>query len=125
MPLATFTWVSKLQTDAMVIQMLAYLFTKLALLLLFLRFFSAKAAFKWAILVACAVFTAAYVSFAAIFIFVTEDYVLLLRTTYGMGWFNVVTDVYLWALPLAAVGGLTMQWRRKAGVAALFSIGAL
>lgn len=119
-----FMWVMKMERDSGIIQMLAYLFTKLALLLLYYRLFKAKAAFKWLILFGCGMVAVAYLAFALIYIFVT-DYFVILRSNYAMGWFDLVTDVYLWLLPLAVVGSLNLQWYRKLGVAGLFSIGGL
>lgn len=106
------------------IQMATYLFTKIALLVLYFRLFSPKPAFKWSILGGCAVVVCAYIPLMFIFIFIhTID--ILIPASYGLACINLITDVYLWILPMAAIGSLKLPTRRKFGVAGLFSAGAV
>lgn len=124
MSLGQFGQVMDVESDLNILQMPTYMFTKLALLLLYYRLFSAKAAFKWAVLTGCAVVTSVYFALMFIFIFTTklDD---LIMAAYGLACLNLITDVYLWLLPLAAIGSLQLPWDRKVGVAGLFSAGAL
>lgn len=119
-----FTRVMKIENALNIIQMPTYMFTKLALLLLYYRLFSAKIIFMRAVLAGCAVVVCVYLAFMLIFILV-KDFDAAASASYGLGCINLFTDVYLWLLPLAAISSLHLPWDRKIGVAGLFSAGAL
>lgn len=119
-----FNEVMNVQDALQVVQMATYLFVKLALLLLYRRLFSAKTIFRWAVLVGCAIVVGAHLSFGLLFIFI-KKFEAMLRVTYALAWTDLITDVYLWALPLAAVVSLNMPGLRKLGVCILFSAGFL
>lgn len=116
--------VMKVEGDLNIVQMPTYLFTKLALLYLYHRLFAAKRLFKWAVRAGCTVVVVAYLALMFIFIF-AKDFHALILAQQGLACLNLITDVYLWLLPLAAVSSLHLSWDRKIGVAALFSAGAL
>lgn len=124
MSLGQFIHMMKVESDLNIIQMPTYMFAKLALLLLYYRLFSAKIVFRWAVLVGCAVVICIYLPLMFIFIFV-KDFDATVTASYGLGCLNLLTDVYLWLLPLAAISSLHLPWDRKVGVAGLFSAGAL
>lgn len=119
-----FMHVMKVESTLNIVQMPTYMFTKLALLLLYYRLFSAKSVFMWAVLFGCAVVICVYVALMLIFILV-NDFNTTISASKGLGCINLLTDVYLWLLPLVAISSLHLPWDRKVGVACLFSAGAL
>ncbi|KAI1820249.1 hypothetical protein F4861DRAFT_533806 [Xylaria intraflava] len=124
MPLGLFLWIHQIQTHLAVIQMLAYLFTKLAILILYYRVFSPKPLFRWAILGGCAVVIPIYIAFFFIYIF-GKTIQILVPTSYAVAIVNLITDVYLFLLPMFAIGSLNLPTVRKFGAAGIFAAGAL
>jgi hypothetical protein len=124
MPIAKFLWILSVQNKLGIIQMPTYLMTKLALLLLFYRIFSPKAVYKWAIIVGCVILVLAYIPAMFIFIFAGSRSVLI-PTSYGIACINLITDVYIFVLPMMAVNSLHLPLARKIGVGAIFAAGLL
>ncbi|KAL4876596.1 hypothetical protein BJY04DRAFT_222928 [Aspergillus karnatakaensis] len=101
----------------------AIFFTKLALLLLYLRLFSQNRPVKfgiWAGVVACSIF---YTCAMFLYIFTKSD--AQVKVTYGVASFGVVTDVYIICLPLFAIARLHLKRAKKWRVAAMFLTGLL
>lgn len=124
LPEAQVEEVMRVQDYLQVVQMATYLFAKLALLLLYRRLFAAKAAFRWAVLLGCVVTIGTHVTFGFLFVFL-KGFEVMLHVGYALAWVDLMTDVYLWVLPLAAVMSLNMPGLRKLGVGLLFSVGLL
>ncbi|KAI1439031.1 hypothetical protein GGR50DRAFT_637118 [Xylaria sp. CBS 124048] len=124
MPLGLFLWVHKVQTQLAIIQMPTYLFTKLSILFLYYRLFSPKPLFKWIIIAGCAVVTGSYISFLFVFIF-GKTISVLVPASHGVACINLITDVFLFVLPMAAIGSLNLPKARKVGAAGIFAAGAL
>ncbi|RYP13122.1 hypothetical protein DL767_010881 [Monosporascus sp. MG133] len=112
------------QSRAAIIQMPTYLLAKLALLFLFHRIFGPKKAFKWAIIVGCIVVTCVYLTVMFIYVFADAQGVLV-PTSYGVACINLITDIYLLVLPMAAINSLHLPLARKIGIAAVFAAGLL
>jgi hypothetical protein len=124
MSIATLMWVRKQQQTAAKIQMPAYLLTKLAILFLFYRLFSPKRAFKWAIIFGCVYVTLTYLSVMFIFIFVKVPHIVV-RSANGLAVLNLISDIYLLVLPMAAINSLKLPLARKIGLSAVFGAGLL
>ncbi|RYO97036.1 hypothetical protein DL765_011334 [Monosporascus sp. GIB2] len=124
MSVAKFQSVLSQQNRAAIIQMPTYLLAKLALLFLFYRIFAPKMAFKWAIIVGCIVVTCAYLTVMFIFIFASAREVLV-PTSSGVACINLISDVYLLVLPMAAINSLHLPLARKIGIGAVFAAGLL
>ncbi|KID81220.1 hypothetical protein MGU_11411 [Metarhizium guizhouense ARSEF 977] len=102
----------------------AIYFTKLTLLLLYLRLFSPNRPVKigiWAGVAFCTVFYTAAL-FLNIFVKSQEQ---LLRVTYSIAVVGVVTDVYIITLPMFAIAQLHLSSTKKWRVAAVFLTGLL
>ncbi|KAF2728903.1 hypothetical protein EJ04DRAFT_569133 [Polyplosphaeria fusca] len=100
------------------------LLVKNALLLLFLRIFKPNRLVRYGILFGIVVVTIMYTAWMFIFIFQTafEDQVGQ-RLSYAQASFNIVTDVYIFILPITGVARLHMSPKRKIGVVSIFSCG--
>jgi hypothetical protein len=110
--------------------------------ILFLQVFRPKSAFKWNIYIGTAVTTVFYVVVTIIlFHFTTlrpgqtflENFQRFLHkkrspvvdATLAMGYFNIISDVYILILPISAVYGLNLPTRRKIGLSLIFMAGIL
>ncbi|QKX53654.1 uncharacterized protein TRUGW13939_00733 [Talaromyces rugulosus] len=102
----------------------AIYFTKLTLLLLYLRLFSLNQGVNigiWAGIVFCSIY---YTIVFFLFIFVKDNHKLTLLT-YSVAVIGVVSDVYIICLPLVAVTQLHLDTARKWRVATVFLTGLL
>ena len=121
---------------------LVALFVKLTFYLLFLRIFRPKLVFRWSIYIGIAVTTVFYLivtmilfilatpkpgeSFFSNFAkFVNKKRSPVLDTTFAMGYFNILSDVYILILPISAVAGLNLPKRKKFGISLIFMAGIL
>ncbi|KAL4921171.1 hypothetical protein BDW62DRAFT_198185 [Aspergillus aurantiobrunneus] len=98
-------------------------FTKLALLLLYLRLFALNRAVKfgiWTGIATCAVF---YTASLFLYIFIDRSAQAALNNATGV--FGAISDVYIITLPLFAVYRLHLSRWRKGRVAAVFLTGLL
>ena len=118
---------------------LTLLFTKLALLLLYYRLFAAH---RWTrnatylgMAAICSLYTASVV--AHFFLCISrpgENWVSasynsrcsgMEKTNIFVGGFNVLSDVYIFLLPLPVLWNLQMPYRRKIGILAIFCTGLM
>ncbi|RDW70667.1 uncharacterized protein DSM5745_08178 [Aspergillus mulundensis] len=98
-------------------------FTKITLLLLYLRPFFIKTGLKVAIWIGL-VFCNAY-SFAHVFVYNLVDRGPLVAVTHSVSIVGAVSDVYILALPMYVVAQLHMRAAKKGRVAAVFLTGLL
>ncbi|PWY69649.1 hypothetical protein BO94DRAFT_560745 [Aspergillus sclerotioniger CBS 115572] len=101
----------------------AIYFTKLTLLLLYLRIFSLNRPVKlgiWAGIIFCTVF---YTIVLFLYIFINETG--LVKVTYAVAATGVVSDVYIICLPLFAIAQLHLSLAKKWKVAGVFMTGLL
>lgn len=49
----------------------------------------------------------------------------VLNTTFAVGYFNILSDLYLLILPISGVMGLNLKRKRKVGVILIFMTGLL
>lgn len=124
------------------IQPLVALFMKLSFHIYFLQIFGPKPAFRWTILIGALITTVFYIA-TTIILFVLstpEPGVTLaeqfasflgrktspvLDTTFALGYFNVISDLYLLILPISGVMGLNLRRKKKIGVIFVFLTGLL
>ena len=115
---------------------------KLSFHIYFFQIFSPKPALRWSILIGASITTAFYLA-ATIILFVlstpgrgvtlaeqfasflSQGTSLVLNTTLAIGYFNVLSDLYILVLPISGVMGLNLQPRRKFGVSLIFMTGLL
>ena len=98
-------------------------FTKLALLLLYYRLFSPDPIVKLAIIAGIVFIVTCYTSLLFLFIFLSTAKTVPLNKT--MAVLNVLTDAYIFVLPMYSVLKLYLPKRKKIGLAVVFASGAL
>jgi hypothetical protein len=98
--------------------------TKFALFGLFYRLFERKLAIKYTILAGMVACFIIYTTMMFLFIFVKNNNQKIVVNK-ALGILNILTDVYIFVIPLAAISGLHMSVKRKIGVSAVFLTGAL
>jgi hypothetical protein len=98
-------------------------FTKLALLLLYYRLFSPDPIVKMAIIAGIVFIVTVYTSLLFLFIFLSTAKTVPLNKT--MAVLNVLTDAYIFVLPMYSVLKLYLPKRKKIGLAVVFASGAL
>ena len=102
----------------------AYFFTKLAILLLYYRLFAPNKLVRWGIYVGVVCNFLIYTSFMFVFIYVpVMNDVAGVRLADAIAIYNVLSDVYLFILPMFAVSTLHMAPRKKLGLVAIFLTG--
>ncbi|PHH74102.1 hypothetical protein CDD82_5102 [Ophiocordyceps australis] len=123
-PVAQFAQFNRFAIPSAILTAPAIYFTKLTLLLLYLRLFWLNRPVQmgiWAGIAFCTVF---YTAALFLNIFIKEQ-VPLLRVTYSIAVVGVVTDVYIITLPLLAITQLHLSKAKKWRVAAVFLTGLL
>lgn len=88
----------------------------------FFEIFSPKPVFKWSILIGGLITTVFYIA-TTVILFVLSTPVL--NTTFAVGYFNILSDLYLLILPISGVMGLNLKRKRKVGVILIFMTGLL
>jgi heme/copper-type cytochrome/quinol oxidase subunit 4 len=97
--------------------------TKLALLLLYYRLFSADTTAKIGILAGIVFICICYTTLMFLFIFLSADKTVPVNKT--MAIINVLTDSYILVLPIYSLLKLHIPKKRKIGLALVFATGAL
>ena len=102
----------------------AIYFTKLTLLLLYLRLFKPNHAVYLGIWIGIVSTTIFYTIAMFLYIFI-KDNGLLTKITYAVAIFGVISDVYILCLPILAVSRLYLERAKKWRLAAVFLTGLL
>ena len=89
-------------------------FTKLTLLLLYLRLFSVKKDMKYCILAGMVVLFVAYTTLMFAYIFL--DVLALNGVNDTVGALNFASDIYIICLPITAVSRLQLATRKRVGI---------
>lgn len=106
-------------------------FTKLSLLLLFYRIFSPDRVTKYLVMFGILWIFVLYTTFLLLIFLLCQsallqscasEWTLFVLTTSGL---NILNDIYLLIIPLAAIARLQMPSRQKLGVSAIFLTGLL
>ncbi len=106
-------------------------FTKLSLLLLLYRIFSPDRVMKYLVVFGILFCFILYTSFLLLTFLLCQsslvqscesEWTLFVLTTSGL---NILSDIYLLVIPLAAISRLQMPSRQKLGVSAIFLTGLL
>lgn len=98
-------------------------FTKLALMLFYYRLFSRHFATRMGIFCGIAIVVPVYTTLFFLFLFLGTS--SQTAANKAMAVFNVISDFGLLILPLPAVLGLNLPFKKKAGLVVLFSTGLL
>ena len=115
---------------------------KLSFHIYFLQVFGPKPGLRWSIFIGAFVTTAFYISGTiALFVlstprpgvtfaeqftsFASRQTSPVLNITIAVGYFNVLSDLYVLVLPISGVMGLNLQPKRKFGVILIFMTGLL
>ncbi len=115
---------------------------KLSFHIFFYQIFSPKPALRWNILIGGLITTVFYVTTTVILFvlstpgpgvtlaeqfqsFLGQKTSPVLSTTFAIGYFNILSDLYLLILPISGVMGLNLKRRRKIGVILIFMTGLL
>ena len=118
------------------------LFMKLSFLIYFLQIFGPKPGLRWSIFIGAFIITTLYISGIITFFVLStprpgvtfaEQYMMfasrqtspVLNTTIAIGYFNVLSDLYVLVLPISGVMGLNLPRKRKFGVVLIFMTGLL
>ncbi|KAI0521506.1 hypothetical protein F5B22DRAFT_540674 [Xylaria bambusicola] len=134
------SYASAIETQTLSVNGIVYqitiFFTKLSILLLYLRIFSVNQAFTRVTIASIVVLTLLYVPLAGLaigFLAACNDLTNLLESPFCKHYssptlafsaiFNVVTDLWLLLLPFPLLIKLQMQPRQKLGLAAVFAAG--
>ncbi|KAI1366287.1 hypothetical protein F5Y08DRAFT_142158 [Xylaria arbuscula] len=115
---------------------IAIFFTKLSILLLYLRIFSVNRTFTRVTIATIVIFTLTYIPLASLaiaFLVACDDLGKLIEEPFCSGYsipallfsaiFNVITDIWLLLLPFPLLVRLQLQTRQKLGLAAVFAAG--
>ncbi|KAI4159200.1 MAG: hypothetical protein LQ342_006783 [Letrouitia transgressa] len=100
------------------------LFTKLTLFMLLYRIFSPNKVAKYMILAGISFCVVFYTLMMFLFIFLKSN-TKLLHVNYTVGAVNVISDLYILAIPIYAVSMLQLATRKKVGIMAIFLTGIL
>ena len=115
---------------------------KLSFLIYFLHIFGPKPVLRWNIFIGAFITIAFYVAATiALFIlstprpgvtfaeqftsFLSRKTSPVLNTTFAVGYFNILSDLYILILPISGVMGLNLKPKRKFGVVLIFLTGLL
>lgn len=115
---------------------------RLSFYIYFFQIFSPKPVLRWSIWIGAIITTIFYMTITIIMFCLTtprhgvtlaEQYESILNqktspqltAIFALGYFNVLSDLYILALPISGVMGLNLQPKRKAGVILIFMTGLL
>jgi len=123
-------------------QAMVALLMRLSFYIYFFQIFSPKPVLRWSIWIGAIITTIFYTTITIIMFCLTtprhgvtlaEQYESFLNqktspqltAIFALGYFNVLSDLYILALPISGVMGLNLQPKRKAGVILIFMTGLL
>lgn len=123
-------------------QALVQLPVRLSFFIYFFQIFSPKPILRWTIWIG-ALITAVFYTTVTIVLFIlttprhgvtlAEQYLslevartpFLIKIVVALGYFNILSDLYILVLPISGVMGLNLQPKRKVGVILIFMTGLL
>lgn len=96
---------------------------KLSLLLLYLRFFSVARGLRYAIFFGIGFMSIFYT--VTMFLFIFLDPSQFLNLSYAVGSVNIVSDLYIFILPIVPVSRMQLSMKKKIGVQCIFLTASL